>query len=97
MKTDEDSDIFQTNEMIIATENILVNNGKSSTPASEKFDDSLEHFITIIKKITKAYTINIYSAKPLYQIYLDSSDESPIILSNEEGLNKFLRDYNSSS
>ena len=55
--------------MIIATENVLVNNGKSSTPASEKFDDSLEHFITIIKKITKAYTINIYSAKPLYQIY----------------------------
>ena len=27
----------------------------------EKFDDTLDHFIEIVKKITKAYCINIYS------------------------------------
>ena len=64
---------------------------------SEKYDDSLEHFITIVKKITKAYTINIYSAKPFYQIYQDACTDSPKIVSNTETLDKFLNEYKSCS
>jgi hypothetical protein len=60
--------------MHIATENNYISQQdlkafRHGSTTSDKYEDSLEHFITIVKKITKAYTINIYSAKPFYQIY----------------------------
>ena len=93
------SDLFETDDMRIATEynNIAAQNDKLNPSISDKYDDSLEHFITIVKKITKAYTINIYSAKPFYQIYQDACTDSPEIVSNEDTLNQFLKEYNSNS
>lgn len=46
-----------------------------------KFDDSLDHFVEILKKTTQASDVNIYS-KDLIQIYTDHSAITSLL--NEE-------------
>lgn len=62
---------------------------RTSLLHQEKFDDTLDHFIEIVKKITKAYAINIYS-KELIQIFKDASSDAPQIISNAKTLTDFL-------
>lgn len=62
---------------------------RASLVHQEKFDDTLDHFIEIVKKITKAYAINIYS-KELIQIFKDASSDAPQIISNDKTLTDFL-------
>ena len=43
----------------------------------QKFDDSIDQFIKILKKTTSAYRINLYT-KELVQIYIDYEDQEEV-------------------
>lgn len=54
---------------------------KSTEKDPQQFDDSIDHFVGILKKTTKASDIIIFS-KDLIQIYTDYSEMTSLL--NEE-------------
>lgn len=67
--------IFENSSVSDPTSHSLVNQSNQIT----KFDDTLDHFVNILKKTTSCHCINIYT-KEMIQIFADPEDYNGMLV-----------------